>query len=109
MGALTYTDKVREDFNRLAVLSEGSGWHHNSHYHPFYERFRAHLTLAMANVPERFFEEVLAFVREADPIGPSSFLAETVQLLAFHSEDWEGRWWETLRWRLLRSWPLAAR
>ena len=30
-----YTDKVREDFDRLAVLSEGSGWEHNSHYHPF--------------------------------------------------------------------------
>jgi hypothetical protein len=74
-----------------------------------YERFRAHLTLAMADVPEHLFDEVLAFVREADPIGPSSFLADTVQLVAFHSEDWEGRWWETLRWRLQRSWPLAAR
>ena len=30
-----YTDRVREDFDRLAVLSEGSGWEHNSHYHPF--------------------------------------------------------------------------
>ena len=74
-----------------------------------YERFRAHLTLAMADVLEHLFDEVLAFVREADPIGPSSFLADTVQLVAFHSEDWEGRWWETLRWRLQRSWPLAAR
>ena len=74
-----------------------------------YERFRAHLTLAMADVPEQLFDEVLAFVQEADPIGPSSFLADTVQLVAFHSEDWEGRWWETLRWRLQRSWPLAAR
>ncbi len=74
-----------------------------------YERFRAHLTLAMADVPEHLFDEVLAFVREADPIGPSSFLADTVQLVAFRSEDWEGRWWETLRWRLLRSWILAGR
>jgi SAM-dependent methyltransferase len=30
-----YTDRVRDDFDRLAVLSEGSGWEHNSHYHPF--------------------------------------------------------------------------
>ena len=73
-----------------------------------YERFRAHLTLAMADLPGHLFDEVLAFVREADPVGPSSFVADTVQLVAFHSEDWEGRWWETLRWRLLRSWPLAA-
>jgi hypothetical protein len=74
-----------------------------------YERFRAHLTLAMADVPEQLFDEVLAFVQEAHPIGPSSFPADTVQLVAFHSQDWEGRWWETLRWRLLRSWTLAAR
>jgi 2'-5' RNA ligase superfamily len=73
-----------------------------------YERFRAHLTLAMADVPEHLFDEVLAFVREADPIGPPSFLADTVQFLAFRSDDWGGRWWETLRWQLLRSWTLAA-
>jgi SAM-dependent methyltransferase len=30
-----YTDRVREDFDRLAALSEGGGWDHNSHYHPF--------------------------------------------------------------------------
>ena len=74
-----------------------------------YERFRAHLTLAMADIPEHLFDEVLAFVREADPIGPPRFLADTVQFLAFRSDDWAGRWWETLRWQLLRSWPLAAR
>jgi hypothetical protein len=74
-----------------------------------YERFRAHLTLAMADVPEHLFDEVLEFVREADPIGPPSFLADTVQFLAFRSDDWAGRWWETLRWQLLRSWTLAAR
>jgi SAM-dependent methyltransferase len=35
MRDLAYTDRVREDFDRLAVLSEGSVWDHNSHYHPF--------------------------------------------------------------------------
>jgi ubiquinone/menaquinone biosynthesis C-methylase UbiE len=35
MGEPNYTERVREDFDRLAVLSEGSGWDHNSHYHPF--------------------------------------------------------------------------
>jgi ubiquinone/menaquinone biosynthesis C-methylase UbiE len=30
-----YTDRVREDFDRLAILSGGGGWDHNSHYHPF--------------------------------------------------------------------------
>jgi len=31
----SYTDRVREDFDRLAVLSGEGGWDHNSHYHPF--------------------------------------------------------------------------
>jgi SAM-dependent methyltransferase len=35
MRDFAYTDRVRDDFDRLAVLSEGSGWEHNSHYHPF--------------------------------------------------------------------------
>jgi SAM-dependent methyltransferase len=35
MEGCTYTDRVREDFDRLAGFPEGSGWDHNSHYHPF--------------------------------------------------------------------------
>jgi SAM-dependent methyltransferase len=35
MGDPHYTDRVREDFNRLAVLCEGSHWDHNTHYYPF--------------------------------------------------------------------------
>jgi SAM-dependent methyltransferase len=30
-----YVDRIREESDRLAVFSEGSGWDHNSHYHPF--------------------------------------------------------------------------
>jgi hypothetical protein len=39
--------------------------------------------------------------RKAEPIGPPSFLAEVVHLLAFTSDRWKGWWWETLRWKLL--------
>ena len=74
-----------------------------------YERFRAHLTLAMADVPEHLFDEVLAFAQEAEPVGPPSFLTNTVQLVASRSDDWAGKWWETLRWQLLRSWTLGCR
>src|SRR5918992_294392 len=35
MREAAYMDRVREDFDRLAVLSGGGGWDHNSHYHPF--------------------------------------------------------------------------
>ncbi len=35
MGEPPYTDRVRKDFDRLAVLSGEGGWDHNSHYHRF--------------------------------------------------------------------------
>lgn len=70
-------------------------------------RFEAHLTLAMSDIPGFAFTEILRFVQDAEPIGPPSFLAETVQLFAFESDDWSDRWWETMRWTLLHSWTLA--
>lgn len=70
-------------------------------------RFDAHLTLAMADIPPRLFDEVLAFLHELEPIGPASFRADTLQLFAFTSADWGGPWWETLRWAHLASWRLA--
>ena len=70
-------------------------------------RFHADLTLAMADVPARFFDEVLRFVREAEPIGPPSFVADTVHLVRFDSDDWSDRCWETLRWEILHAWHLA--
>lgn len=70
-------------------------------------RFDAHLTLAMADIPGRLFAEVLAFLRELEPIGPASFYADTLQLFAFTSDAWDGPWWETLRWEHLASWRLS--
>lgn len=69
-------------------------------------RFDAHLTLAMADLPLRLFAEALAFVRELAPIGPERFRADTLQLFAFSSDSWDGRWWETLGWEHLASWHL---
>jgi hypothetical protein len=76
--------------------------------HEWYgDRFSAHLTLAMADIPGWAFGEVLDFVRQAAPIGPPTFTADTFHLFAFFIEDWEGNWWETMRWKLLHSWRLA--
>lgn len=69
-------------------------------------RFLAHLTLAMADLKEELAEEVGAFVREAEPIGPAEFVADTFHLFAFTSDAWSARWWETLRWEHLASWRL---
>lgn len=71
------------------------------------ENFRAHLTLAMADLDERFFDEILEFVNEARPIGPETFSAERLQIFAFRSANWSGAWWATLEWSLLHSWALA--
>jgi 2'-5' RNA ligase len=71
------------------------------------ENFRAHLTLAMADLKDEFFDEVMQFVNDAGPIGPGSFTAEYVHLFAFRSQDWSGRWWETLEWSWMKNWRLG--
>ncbi len=70
------------------------------------ELYYAKLTLAMADIPDFLFDEVLAFISEAEPIGPPRFPAERVHLFAFRSDDWAGEWWHSLRWTLLHSWRL---
>jgi hypothetical protein len=74
----------------------------------FGPRFDAHLTLAMTDIPPQFFDEILHFVREAEPIGPAQFVASVFQLFAFTSEDWAGHWWKTLEWQLLHTWQLSV-
>jgi hypothetical protein len=71
-------------------------------------RFTPHLTLAMADIPPFIFDEVLRFVRDAEPIGPTQFSADVLHLWEFRSDDWSDRWWETLRWRLIHSWTLPS-
>jgi hypothetical protein len=70
------------------------------------ERFFAHLTLSMSDMPEAFFEEIISTIQEVPTIGPSTFLAEYFHLFAFASDDWAGQWWHTLEWKLLHGWRL---
>lgn len=72
------------------------------------ENFQAHLTLVMADLREELFDEVMEFIAEAGPIGPETFRAEYVHLYALRSDDWTGRWWETLEWSLIKSWQLGG-
>lgn len=72
------------------------------------ENFRAHLTLSMADMQPAFFDEIWEFVHADGPIGPESFIAEYFHLFAFHSENWYGKWWETLTWKLVHGWRLPA-
>jgi hypothetical protein len=72
------------------------------------EKFFAHLTLAMADIPEFAFDEIYEFVREAEPIGKPRFLGQYFHLYVFHSEDWGGQWWHSLEWKLLNTWRLPG-
>ena len=71
------------------------------------DAFRAHVTLAMADIPPGRLAAVLADARSLEPIGPPVSAAAAVQLAAFESRDWDGRWWESLTWRVLAELPLA--
>lgn len=72
------------------------------------DRFFAHLTLAMADVPDFLFDELFAFLQDAEPIGPRRFTAEYFHLFAFGSDNWSGDWWSTLEWTLLHGWKLEV-
>ena len=71
-------------------------------------RFHAHLTLAMADLPEFAFDEIYDFITELGTVGPSVFTAEAFHLYAFESDDWHGKWWETMSWSLLHTWRLIC-
>lgn len=70
-------------------------------------KFHAHLTLAMADLKPQFAGEILEFVRDLGPIGPSHFVADTVQLFAFRSANWSSEWGSDFSWELLDSWRLT--
>ena len=72
------------------------------------DAFRAHVTLAMADIPAARFAAVLADARSREPIGPRVSTAAAVQVAVFESTDWSGRWWETMTWRVVAELPLAG-
>lgn len=73
------------------------------------DQFHAHLTLMMGDIPRGLEGEILQFLQEAEPVGPSSFMAEVCHLVAVASDDWRGHWWETMKWTILHSWKLGER
>lgn len=75
---------------------------------PALDAFHAHLTVMMGDIPRGLEAEILAFLRDAEPVGPESFTAERLHLVALRSDDWDGRWWETMRWALVHAWCLGG-
>lgn len=65
--------------------------------------FHPHFTLAMADVRAEILDEVMAFLQQDGPVGPPEFRIEALHLFRFRA-NWQGAWWHTLTWELLRSW-----
>ena len=74
------------------------------------EEFWGHLSLASHDLVVRpaLSEEVGAFLTALPLTPPPTFVADTVTLFELTADDWRGHWWESLRWRHLHSWQLAA-
>jgi len=69
------------------------------------EPYKAHITLALRDIPLNMYDDVLAYLQDA-PLPNNPFIAQTYHFLQFSSQDWNGKWWETLQWKLLNSWRI---
>jgi len=68
--------------------------------------YEAHITLAFRDVPLSLYDDVLAYLADA-PFPTAPFMARDFHFLQFFSEAWDGRWWESLSWRLIKTWHLS--
>jgi 2'-5' RNA ligase len=68
--------------------------------------YEAHITLAFRDVPLSLYGDVLAYLADA-PLPTTPFVARDFHFLQFFSEEWDGRWWQSLRWNLIKSWHLS--
>jgi hypothetical protein len=73
------------------------------------DRFRGHLSLAShdLSVDGHLTDEIGRFLSGLPLEPPAVFLADTVTLFEFTSDDWREEWWHSLRWRHLHSWELT--
>jgi 2'-5' RNA ligase len=68
--------------------------------------FEGHFTLAFRDIFPKQHSQVVSWLADA-PIPTGKFTAQDFHFLEFFSQDWEGAWWESLTWKLLKSWRLA--
>lgn len=78
---------------------------------PLEEHFPPHLTLVQSDLPAEpaILAQAMALAQHIyDNLPTHSFQAQEMQLVEFQSEDWAGEWWESLVYRLIKGWRLAA-
>lgn len=67
--------------------------------------FHPHITFSFRDITNELYNDIFKWMEDGpDFAGP--FLADTYHFLEFFSDDWTGSWWETISWRLLKSWRL---
>ncbi|MEV6947721.1 2'-5' RNA ligase family protein [Streptomyces sp. NPDC051172] len=72
------------------------------------DTYRAHLSLVSHDMYIRpdLSEEVGEYVRELPVAFPDTFPGDRVTLYRTRSDDWTGRWWQTLTWEHVHTWRL---
>ncbi|WP_322620243.1 2'-5' RNA ligase family protein [Streptomyces acidicola] len=72
------------------------------------DTFQAHLSLLSHDMYERpdLFAEVEEYVSGLPVPFSDSFPGDTVTLYRTRSDDWTGRWWQTLTWEHVYTWRL---
>ena len=72
--------------------------------------FPPHLSLVQSDFPLEpgLRAQGKALIRHIyDTLPAHDFLARSIQLIEFYSDDWAGKWWETLSFKQLQGWELA--
>lgn len=73
--------------------------------------FHGHISIAAHDLslrPEQW-DEVYEFLAQLDVDMRGEYISDTASLYAFETQSgWDGRWWETMSWRLLTSVKLSG-
>ncbi len=67
--------------------------------------FHPHITFSFRDIPNKLYDDIFEWMK-GGPDFKGPFQADTFHLLEFFSDEWTGSWWDSLSWRLLKSWRL---
>ncbi len=77
---------------------------------PVGPNFPPHITLVQGDAPFEagLHAQIMGLCQYIfDTSLKGAFQAQDLQLIEFYSEDWAGKWWETLRFQQLKGWRLS--
>ena len=70
-------------------------------------QFKGHITLAFKDLLYEICPEIFDWLRSTR-LPKRKFQAEKFHLLEIMSQDWNGNWWETISWKMFKSWRLNS-